>query len=113
MEYFFDFEKMIQTKLAMTAIDFMGWAGSILFAICGLPQAIHSYRNKHSDGLTWSFILMWLFGEIFTFIYVYPKNDVLPLLTNYAFNFLFLSVILWYKAFPQKQLIELRNGVTS
>lgn len=36
----------------------IGWIGSILFALCGLPQAIHSMRHGHSDGLTWGFLVV-------------------------------------------------------
>jgi len=81
-------------------MDAIGWLGSMLFALCGLPQAIESYRKKHSRGLTWMFLLMWLFGEILTFAYVLPKMDY-PLLANYVVNFLFLIVIIWFKAFPK------------
>jgi uncharacterized protein with PQ loop repeat len=84
----------------MEFMELIGWMGGILFAVCGLPQAIHSFKTKSSDGLTWSFLLMWTFGEIFTLIYVSQKNDVLPLLVNYICNFLFLMVILWFKVFP-------------
>ena len=82
-------------------MDAIGWIGSMLFALCGLPQAIASFRQKHSNGLTWAFLLMWLFGEILTTIYIWPKQDY-PLLANYAINFLFLTVIIYYKALPRK-----------
>lgn len=32
-------------------IDFFGWFGSLLLAICGLPQAIKSFKEKNSDGV--------------------------------------------------------------
>lgn len=82
-----------------TLLEAMGWIGSLLFAICALPQAIHSMKNKHSDGLTWSFILMWTFGEIFTLIYAASKNDLLPLIANYTLNLVFLTPIIWYKLY--------------
>jgi uncharacterized protein with PQ loop repeat len=82
-------------------LEKIGWIGSLLFAFCGLPQAINSWKEKNSYGLTWSFLLMWLFGEIFTLIYVFNKQDVTPLLTNYILNLVFLIVILWYKIFPK------------
>lgn len=82
-------------------MDAIGWMGSMLFALCGLPQAIQSYKQKHSDGLTWMFLLMWFFGEVFTFAYVLPKMDY-PLLANYVVNFAFLIVIMFYKLFPRK-----------
>jgi len=81
-------------------LELFGWVGSILLAFCGLPQAIESYKTKSSYGVTWGLILMWLLGEIFTLIYVFPKSD-LPLIFNYTANILFISVIGYYKIFPK------------
>ena len=82
-------------------MEIIGYIGSILLAICGLPQAIESYKTKSSEGLTWGFILLWFFGEIFTFAYILPKMD-LPLLINYSANLIFLIIILYFKIFPKK-----------
>jgi uncharacterized protein with PQ loop repeat len=73
-----------------------------LFAFCGLPQAIHSWRVKNSDGMTYTFIIMWAAGEVLTLVYVMQKDDVAPLLFNYFANLCFLAVILWYKINPIK-----------
>ena len=77
-------------------LDLIGWIGSFLLAWCGLPQAIQSFKQKHSDGLSWSFLFMWFFGEVFVLIYILPKND-LPLLFNYSINICCLVVILYFK----------------
>jgi len=77
-------------------METIGWIGSILFALCGFPQALQSYKDKHSNGLNWPFILMWLFGEILTLIYIWPKSDY-PLIFNYSLNLIFLLVIIYYK----------------
>jgi uncharacterized protein with PQ loop repeat len=82
-------------------MDNIGWLGSIMLALCGLPQAIESYKTKSSEGLTWGFILLWFIGELFTFAYVMPKMDF-PLLLNYSANIIFLSVIIYYKINPKK-----------
>jgi len=87
----------------MTIFEIMGWLGSICLAICGIPQAYQSYKDKHSDGISWGFVLLWAFGEIFALAYVYDKLD-LPLLLNYATNILILAVILYYKVKPQNKL---------
>jgi uncharacterized protein with PQ loop repeat len=82
-------------------METIGWLGSILLAFCGLPQAIESWKTKSSDGLTWGFLLMWLFGEIFTIIYIFPTM-ILPLIFNYTANVIFLSIIVYFKIFPKK-----------
>ena len=89
----------------MTIFEIMGWLGSICLAICGIPQAWQSYKDKHSDGISWGFVLLWAFGEIFALAYVYDKLD-LPLLLNYATNILILAVILYYKVKPQKDIFS-------
>lgn len=84
-------------------MEVLGWIGSALFALCAVPQAWQSWKQKHSDGLSWSFLLMWFFGEVLTIVYVSQKDDVLPLLANYYFNIALLLIILWYRLFPQRQ----------
>ena len=85
--------------LNMSIFEILGWLGSICLAICGIPQAWQSYKEKHSEGISWGFILLWTFGELFALAYVYDKLD-LPLLLNYATNILILVVILYYKFKP-------------
>jgi hypothetical protein len=46
-------------------------------------------------------LAIWFWGEVFTFIYVFPKLDF-PLLTNYSANIIFLAIILYYKINPKK-----------
>ncbi len=88
-----------QTK-GMSLFEILGWLGSICLAICGLPQAWQSIKDKHSHGISWGFVLLWAFGEIFALAYVYDKLD-LPLLLNYATNILILGVILYFKINPK------------
>lgn len=74
----------------------IGWTGSILFALSGIPQAWTSYRQGHSRGLSPLFLGLWLAGEVLTLAYILPKLDW-PLLFNYGFNLSCLIVILKYK----------------
>ena len=82
-------------------METIGWIGSILLAFCGLPQAIESYKTKNSDGLTWSFLIMWGAGELFTIVYIIPKWHW-PLIFNYTANIIFISVIVYYKLKPKR-----------
>ena len=88
-----------QTK-GMSIFEILGWLGSICLGICGIPQAWQSFKDKHSHGISWGFVLLWAFGEIFALAYVYDKLD-LPLLLNYSTNILILAVILYYKISPK------------
>jgi uncharacterized protein with PQ loop repeat len=91
-----------QTK-GMSIFEILGWLGSICLAICGIPQAWQSFKDKHSHGISWGFVLLWAFGEMFALAYVYDKLD-LPLLLNYATNILILGVILYFKINPKNTI---------
>ena len=105
-----------QTK-GMSLFEILGWLGSICLAICGIPQAWQSIKDKHSHGISWGFVLLWAFGEIFALAYVYDKLD-LPLLLNYATNILILGVILYFKINPKntvdydKEVRRFHQGIT-
>ena len=77
----------------------MGWLGSICLAICGLPQAWSSYKDKHSHGVSWAFLALWALGEIFAMVYVYGRIDI-PMMLNYGTNILILAVMIYYKVKP-------------
>lgn len=83
----------------MMGPEIFGWLGAFFFAICALPQALKSFYEKHSHGLSWGFLILWIGGEISTAIYVWPTGDI-PLLINYLGNLLLIAVIVWYKVFP-------------
>ena len=85
----------------MMELQTIGWLGSIFLAICGLPQAILSYKQGHSNGISLGFLLLWTLGEIFTLIYIAPTLDG-PLLFNYISNLIFLSVIWKFKIKPRR-----------
>jgi len=77
-------------------MEIMGWAGAFMLGICALPQAISSYRNKDSSGISFLFLLLWLGGEVFTLVYIVNTTGQLPLIANYLFNIICLIVILRY-----------------
>ncbi|MDE5419516.1 PQ-loop repeat-containing protein [Labilibaculum sp. DW002] len=86
----------------MEANEIIGWMGSILFAICGLPQVIHTFKTRKVDDLNEFFIWLWFLGEVFTFWYIIidditNKNYHIPLYFNYIFNLLLLFYLVFAK----------------
>ena len=77
-------------------MEVVGWIGSMLLAICGLPQAYKSFKDKNSRGISWGFLILWGSGELITLIYITPMNS-LPLIVNYSLNSIFIAVIIYYK----------------
>lgn len=80
--------------------ELCGWAGCILLAVCGVPEAIKAFREK-STGLTWGLLLMWFFGELLALIYC-ANLGKWPLVLNYTVNIIILLPVLWYKVWPGK-----------
>jgi uncharacterized protein with PQ loop repeat len=84
------------------SLELIGWIGAIAFALCGLPQAILSYKQGHAMGISWGFLGLWYVGEICTLIYIMPTQQW-PLIFNYVMNLLFVTVVLRYKIWPRSR----------
>lgn len=90
----------------------IGWIGNILFAVCGLPQVIKTYRTKKANDLSILFLWMWLLGELLTFIYIligdYETGIAhLPLYFNYVVNIFMACYLIWAKyIYPQKYSVN-------
>ena len=69
--------------------------GSILLAICGLPEALRAFKNKKCD-VGWGMLLLWLLGEIFLIIFAFQTKQYI-LLINYLANIAFILVMIYYK----------------
>ena len=82
-------------------MEYIGWIGSILLALCGFPQAVKSYRDKNADGISSWFLAMWFFGEVFVLMYIFPEKQY-PLIANYSANIVFVLIIIWYKLYPKR-----------
>lgn len=76
------------------------WIGSGAFAISGLPQAIRSYKQKHSHGVANGLLGLWLVGEVFTLIYGIGIWQI-PIIFNCITNAIFIAVVIYYKIKPQ------------
>ena len=86
----------------MQANEVIGWMGSILFAICALPQVIHTYKTRKTDDLNELFLWLWFLGEVFTLCYIFidditNKTYHIPLYFNYIFNLLLLFYLVFAK----------------
>lgn len=84
----------------MIDLETIGWLGAVCFAMCGVPQAWESYKNGHSDGMTWGFLGLWGAGEVLTLIYVLPTWQW-PLIFNYLWNLVFIGIVMYYKLWPR------------
>ena len=83
--------------------DFIGWIGSIAFAICGIPQAWECYKNRSARGINPLFIILWLTGEICYVASVLMKFGwVNWMMFNYMANIFSITVIMYYLVLDRK-----------
>jgi uncharacterized protein with PQ loop repeat len=83
--------------MEISIVNLIGSIGAFMLAICGLPQAIESFKQKNSDGVSTLFITLWFVGEILLLYYVTKTSGDIILIINYLFNLLIVSVIGYYK----------------
>lgn len=86
----------------MVGNEIIGWLGSILFAICALPQVIHTFKTRKTDDVSELFLWLWFWGEVFTLCYIFVDdiakgNYHIPLYFNYLFNLLLLFYLIYAK----------------
>lgn len=83
---------MIKDKL----FNISGWIGSILLAICSVPDLISTIQTGKTV-LEWPLLLIWFFGEVFVLIPILFKLKSKFLLFNYGVNIISLMIIILYK----------------
>ena len=83
-------------------VEVIGWIASLLFALCGVPQAIACYRQGHAEGISKLFMWTWFVAEILMQDKVLSNHGWdMPLLVNYWFNTIVVGIILKYVYFPK------------
>ena len=90
----------------MELIEIIGWVGNACFMLSALPQAIMCYKQGHARGVSVGLLSLWFIGESLAMIYGFAKDLPAPLLVNYACNFVFLCVIIFYKVFERRGINE-------
>jgi uncharacterized protein with PQ loop repeat len=77
-------------------VEVIGWIGALFLAVCAAPQAYKSYVEKKTEGVSITFLSLWYLGEVLTLIYICFTSVQIPLVINYVFNILCLTVIIYY-----------------
>lgn len=77
-----------------TIVMTVGWIGSLLLAICAVPQALNAYHNEYCKLDKW-FLRFWFWGEVFTLAYVLHRMDW-PLVFNMVVNLICVVTIMRY-----------------
>lgn len=79
-------------------LEISGWIGGILLALCGLPEVIVTVARGYCL-VSWGMLLVWMGGEVFTFIPIILRIPKVWLIFNYASNIVFVAILIVYKIF--------------
>jgi len=81
-------------------MEVVAWIGSILLAVCAVPQAIKTFREKNADSLSGWTLVLWGGGELLLVIYTIDLKDW-ALAFNYGANLFTIAIIARYKFWPK------------
>jgi uncharacterized protein with PQ loop repeat len=82
-------------------INILGFFAMVCLVCAAIPQAIKAVKEGHSNGVAGGYIALLLAGFISMFIYLAIVKPIWPVMVNYAFNIVMISIIGYYKLFPR------------
>lgn len=87
----------------MNFFELLGWVGNVVLSIGVIPQVYKTFKTHDVSSFSWSFLLMWALGVLFTFIYIF-QGDIAkgveyqyPLWLNYIVNIIATSYLVFAK----------------
>jgi uncharacterized protein with PQ loop repeat len=89
-------------------MEVVAWIGSILLAVCAVPQAYKCFVEKHAHGLSAWMLGMWTTGELLLVAYTFHIKDF-ALFFNYAANLFVIGIIVRYKIWPEVKHIHVAS----
>ncbi|KAG7817778.1 hypothetical protein KL942_003294 [Ogataea angusta] len=102
--------------MSSTTANVLATIGTILWCVQMIPQIIHNYRHKDTEGLNQWMVLLWCLCAPFFAIYFVSENSTIPIqLQPHLFGFFCLIVYLQVLYYPPvsrpKKDIILRGGL--
>lgn len=88
--------------IEMNFFEILGWIGNLVLSIGVIPQVYKTYKTRDVESFSWSFLLMWAFGVLFTFVYI-MQGDIVkgdyqyPLWLNYLVNIIATGYLVFAK----------------
>lgn len=89
----------------------IGLLGSLFLTFCAVPELWRTIKDRECH-LGWGFLTMWLLGEILCFFYGFELNEI-PLIINYTFNLIVVSVMFTFKLKHSRFFEKLLNLLLS
>ncbi len=79
----------------------LSWLGTLILVFRGYPQALKSFREGHSKGLSSAMLWLWLLGSALLLPHLFLVQD-LAVAAIYMANIVFVVVMLKYLYWPRK-----------
>jgi uncharacterized protein with PQ loop repeat len=79
----------------ISGTELTGYLGSIFLTINAVPELFRTIKDGRCH-IGWPMLVLWFLGEIFMTSYVIMLHDI-PLMMNYIFNFVVVTIMLAYK----------------
>lgn len=89
------------TGLTESCLEFLSWIGTFVLIIRGLPQAVRSWKEGHSNGLSGQMLWLWLIGSFLVLPHLILMEDYSSGIV-YCANITFVLIILKFFYFPRK-----------
>ena len=80
----------------MITPELLGWISSICFTLAGLPQVVRTIKERHAEGFSAGFLILWFLGNVFGALFAYSTQST-PLLIGFCTSVIFGLVIWKYK----------------
>lgn len=85
-------------------MESVGWTGSLMLGICGIPAFYKVWKEGHAHGLSTMSVWLWFLGEVFTLAYILSMKELsFPLLANYGLNLVLVGGLVYYKLYPRSK----------
>jgi len=79
--------------------EILGWASTIIFSVCIIPQIVKTHKVKKVDELSISMWLMFFFGNVSALLYAILIEEP-PLIFKYIFalitSFWLITIYIYY-----------------
>lgn len=82
--------------------EILSWVGTFILIVRGLPQAVRSFQDGHSKGLSPYMLWLWLLGSFLVLPHLLLAGDLSAGIV-YMTNIAFVGIMLKYTYFPRKQ----------
>ena len=80
----------------------IGYLGACCFAFCNIPQVIKAFKTKSTKDISFLYIILNIFGNIFSCVYILLNNIqtgiwLIPQYINYSIATISIIVLLYTK----------------